>query len=120
MNSLSAQSSSEDKAPAIRAERVPWWRQLNLRLFSRRETQTNRFLGRLVTLLRMPPPDPAQMIGRVIRMERDIVLPIKAAAIAMLVFSFFFSTWIGMVLDALDIAVESTQYLSTMAASLCP
>ena len=44
-------------------------------------------------------------------MERDIILPLKAAGIAMLLYSFYFKPWIGRVLSALDIAVESTQYL---------
>jgi signal transduction histidine kinase len=37
-------------------------------------------------------------------------LPVKAAAILMLLSSFYFTPWIGGVLSALDIAVESTQY----------
>jgi hypothetical protein len=43
-------------------------------------------------------------------MERDIVLPVKAAGIVMLLYSFYFSPWIGITLGALEIAVESTQY----------
>jgi signal transduction histidine kinase len=43
-------------------------------------------------------------------MERDIVLPIKAAAIAMLLHSFYFTPWIGIVSSNLDVAVEATQY----------
>jgi len=43
------------------------------------------------------------------------VLPIKIAGIAMVLVSFFFSAWIGMVLNALDIAVEPR---STLLAHL--
>ncbi len=38
------------------------------------------------------------------------MLPIKAAAVAMLLHSFYFTPWIGIVSSNLDVAVESTQY----------
>jgi len=44
-------------------------------------------------------------------MERNVILPLKVAGIAMLVHSFYLSPWFGDVLGALDIAVETTQYL---------
>ena len=43
-------------------------------------------------------------------MERDVILPLKVAGIAMLLHSFYFTQWFGMVLGALEIAVEATQY----------
>ena len=67
-------------------------------------------LDRVISLFRLPSPDRPQLLRRVILMERDIVLPIKWAGIAMLIASFYYSPWIGLVLGALDIAVESTQY----------
>ena len=71
-----------------------------------------RFLARVVALLRIESPAEPELIRRIRIMERDIILPIKVAAIAMLVRSFFLSPspWIGSVLGALEIAVESTQY----------
>jgi len=53
------------------------------------------------------------VIQRIIVMERDLVLPLKTAGIAMLLYSFFFSSssWMNHVLGELEIAVESTQYI---------
>jgi len=69
-----------------------------------------RFPGHAVELLRIPAPDAPQLIDRITTMERDIILPLKAAGIAMLLHSFYFTPWFGKVLGALEIAVETTQY----------
>src|SRR6476661_6707092 len=69
-----------------------------------------RFFQRLVALVKIPPPASPQLERRIRIMERDIVLPIKAAAIAMLLHSFYFTPWIGIASSNLDVAVESTQY----------
>lgn len=69
-----------------------------------------RFFHRLIALVKIPPPDSPQLERRIRIMERDIVLPAKAAAIAMLMHSFYFTPWIGIVSSNLDVAVESTQY----------
>jgi|CZKM01.1.fsa_nt_gi signal transduction histidine kinase len=71
-----------------------------------------RFPGRAVELLRIPAPVAAQLTDRITTLERDIILPIKAAGIAMLLYSFYFKrTWIvSKELGALEIAVEATQY----------
>jgi signal transduction histidine kinase len=69
-----------------------------------------RFPGRAVVLLKIPAPDAPQLIDRITTMERDIVLPLKAAGIAMLLHSFYFTLWFGNVLGELEIAVETTQY----------
>ncbi len=72
-----------------------------------------RLPSRAVELLRIPAPDAAQLVDRITTLERDIILPIKAAAIAMLLYSFYFKRgWIvKQDLGALEIAVEATQYL---------
>ncbi|MEI8040544.1 MAG: HAMP domain-containing sensor histidine kinase [Verrucomicrobiota bacterium] len=69
-----------------------------------------RFPARAAELLKIPAPDAPQLIDRITIMERDIVLPLKAAAIAMLLHSFYFTPWFGKVLGTLEIAVETTQY----------
>src|ERR1035441_2461327 len=71
-----------------------------------------RFPGRAVELLRIPAPVAAHLTDRITTLERDIILPIKAAGIAMLLYSFYFKrTWIvSKELGALEIAVEATQY----------
>lgn len=109
MNTLSAQPAANEKPAVVVSDQPSWWRRLDQRLLGRITTVHGRRFDRLVSLLRLPAPDTAQMLRRVIRMERDIVLPIKIAGIAMLIASFFFTPWIGLVLDALSIAVESTR-----------
>jgi signal transduction histidine kinase len=86
--------------------RFPQWRSL----FEPRQggAGSNRLLDRIVGMLRTP--DATQLIYRIQHMERDIVLPVKAAGILMLLYSFYFSPWIGITLGALEIAIESTQY----------
>ena len=74
-----------------------------------RTDRFKRVAARVLGLLTIPPPDKAQLLNR-IRMERDIVLPVKAAGVAMLLYSFYFTPWIGKVLGDLDIAIESTRY----------
>src|ERR1039457_3515712 len=71
-----------------------------------------RFPSRAVELLRIPAPVAAQLTDRITTMERDIILPIKVAGIAMLLYSFYFKrSWIGTeVLGTLEITVEATRY----------
>lgn len=65
------------------------------------------FLHRLVALLTISAPDPADLIQRIEVMERDIILPIKAAGIAILLQSF---PWIGYASGALDVPIEAARY----------
>ncbi len=71
-----------------------------------------RFPSRAIELLKISAPDAAQLIDRITTMERDLVLPVKAAGIVMLVYSFHYKrAWIGQnLLGPLEIAVEATQY----------
>jgi signal transduction histidine kinase len=70
-----------------------------------------RFPSRAVDLLKIPAPDVAQLTDRITTMERDLVLPVKTAGIAMLVYSFNFKqTWIGTLLTPHEIAIDTTQY----------
>src|SRR6266436_9056176 len=69
-------------------------------------------LKEFIALLKVPAPDAPQRLERLRLMERDLMLPLKAVGILMLFHSFYFSfsPWIGIVADALALAVESTQY----------
>jgi signal transduction histidine kinase len=71
-----------------------------------------RLPGRAVELLKIPAPDAAKLVDRIATMERDLILPIKVAGIAMLLYSFYFKrSWIGeKEMGTLEIAVEATQY----------
>jgi len=71
-----------------------------------------RLPARAVDLLKIPTPDAVKLMDRIATMERDLILPIKAAAIAMLLYSFYFKrSWVGVKeLGTLEIAVDTTQY----------
>ena len=85
-----------------------------LRQYSLRELgqAVLRLPGRAVELLKLPTPDAVKLMDRITTMERDIILPIKVAGIAMLLYSFYFKrSWIGTeVLGTLEITVEATRY----------
>ena len=67
-----------------------------------------RLFQRLLTLLEIPAPEAPQWIRRVTIMERHIMLPIKAAGIAM-IYSFYFTSWTGFVHTVLDIEAEAVE-----------
>jgi signal transduction histidine kinase len=71
-----------------------------------------RLPSRAVELLRIPAPDALKLTDRITTMERDIILPIKVAGIAILLYSFYFrQSWIGQKeLGTLEITVTATQY----------
>ena len=68
--------------------------------------------GRAVDLLRLSPPDAVKLMDRIATMERDIILPIKVAGIAMLLYSFYSEQpWIGVKrLGTLEITIAATQF----------
>src|SRR5436190_8338098 len=68
-----------------------------------------RFFERLFHLLEIPAPEAPQWIRRITIMERHIMLPIKAAGIAM-IYSFYFTRWTGYAHTALEINVEAVEY----------
>src|SRR6266581_524507 len=68
------------------------------------------FLDRVIAALKIPAPDTPELVHRIQIMERRIILPVKAAGVAMLLYSFYFTPWIGQVSSALDVEVEATQY----------
>lgn len=70
-----------------------------------------RLPSRAVELLRIPTPDAVKLMDRIATMERDLILPIKVAGIAVLLYSFYFKgPWIGQKgLGTVEIAVEATK-----------
>jgi signal transduction histidine kinase len=74
-------------------------------------TAVIRLPSRAVELLRIPTPDAVKLMDRIATMERDLILPIKAAGIAVLLYSFYYkSSWIGQKgLGTIEIAVEATK-----------
>ena len=69
-----------------------------------------RALDRLIQFLALPAPEEGQLVRRITIMERNLILPVKVAAVGMLLYSFYAKRWFNNVLSALDISVLTTQY----------
>jgi signal transduction histidine kinase len=68
-----------------------------------------QWLKRLPVLFEIPAPDPARLLRRIEIMERDIMLPVKAVFIGMILYSFHSTHWISEVSNLLDVTVETVQ-----------
>jgi hypothetical protein len=64
---------------------------------------------RFVAAVHIPMPTAAQVLRRILIMERDIVLPVKAVGLAILLFSFYSSPWFTNVSDTLEIGLQTVQ-----------
>ena len=72
-------------------------------------TQT-AWLRRLPSLFEISAPDPARLLRRIQLMERNFILPVKAAFIGMIWFSFFKDQpWMNQISSTLDVTVEEVQ-----------
>jgi signal transduction histidine kinase len=63
--------------------------------------------NRLIDLLKIPPPITSQVLQRIVVMEQHIILPIKAAWIAILLRPSYFSAWVGEAAKVLDVSSRS-------------
>jgi len=73
----------------------------------------SQLLKRLPTLFEIPAPDPARARRRIEVMERNIMLPVKAVFIALILHSFnYHSKWMSSLSNNLDVTVETVQLLS--------
>ena|ERR1700722_8813257 len=70
-----------------------------------------QWLKRLPVLLEIPAPDPQRLLRRIKVMERNIMLPAKAAVIGMILYSFSYNPWFGLASSTLDVTVETVQYI---------
>jgi signal transduction histidine kinase len=75
-----------------------------------------QWLKRLPVLFEIPAPDTQRLLRRIEIMERDIMLPVKAVFIGMILYSFhstsFHSTeWTGLALSMSDLMVETVQFV---------
>jgi len=71
-----------------------------------------QWLKQLPGLFEIPAPDPSRLRRRIVAAERNIVLPVKALFIGMILYSFDFSQpWMGQVSSTLDVTVETVQYI---------
>ena len=71
-----------------------------------------QWLKSLARLFEIPAPDPGRLFHRIIMMERNIMLPIKAVFIGMILYSFDVTTpWINLASGTQDVVVETVQFL---------
>jgi len=84
------------------------WQRVKAFRFAGPVAAGGHLVQRLLTLLEIPAPEAPQWIRRVTIMERHIMLPIKAAGIAM-IYSFYFTSWTGAVHTVLDVEVEAVE-----------
>jgi signal transduction histidine kinase len=61
--------------------------------------------------MEIPAPDPPHLLRRIEITECDLMLPLKAVAIAIIFYSFVSTPWLNLTLSTLDIAVETVQYI---------
>ena len=70
-----------------------------------------QWLKRLFTLLEIPAPDAPRLLRRIEIMERNIMLPARAAAVGIIFYSFVSTPWFGVTLSTPDVTVETVQYI---------
>ena len=70
-----------------------------------------QWLTRLARLFEIPAPDPARLLHRIVMMERNIILPVKAVFIGMISYSFDVTAWINLTSGTLDVVVETVQFI---------
>ena len=70
-----------------------------------------QWLKRMLALMEIPAPDAPRLLRRLELMERDIMLPLKAFAIGMILYSFVSTPWFGLASSVLDVTVETVQSL---------
>jgi signal transduction histidine kinase len=80
-----------------------------------------QWLKRLLALLEIPAPDQPQLLRRIEIMERNIMLPLRAVVIGIILYSFDSTPWFGLASSTVDVAVETVQYLLWfyVVASVC-
>ncbi|HEX3857256.1 MAG TPA: HAMP domain-containing sensor histidine kinase [Verrucomicrobiae bacterium] len=70
-----------------------------------------QWLKRLPALFEIPAPDPPRLLRRIVTMERNIMLPVKAVFIAIIFYSFDVTAWVGLANSTLDVVVETVQLI---------
>ena len=68
-----------------------------------------QWLKRLPVLFEIPAPDPPRLLRRIEIMERDIMLPVKAVFIGMILYSFQSAEWTGLAGSMSDLMVETVK-----------
>lgn len=78
--------------------------------------KVNQWLKQLASSFELPAPEVAQRLRRILDVERNIVLPLKVAAVAMILFSLqHFSSqqtrWFGLPLGSFEITITTVNFL---------
>lgn len=76
------------------------------------------WLRRLLASLEAPALEAGDRLRRIEVVELHIILPLKVAAILMLVHSFRTSPWFGLAMSSLDVAVETVQTISVIYVAM--
>ena len=69
-----------------------------------------QWLKRLPVLFEIPAPDPQRLLRRIKFMERQVMLPVKAVFIGMILYSFRSTAWTGLAMSISDLMVETVQF----------
>src|SRR5690349_447399 len=82
--------------------------------------RVRKWLKQLLSSLELPAPEVAHRLARIKAIERNLVLPLKVCAIAMILFSLRQSPWFGLQLGLFEITVDAvnTIFAAYVAASL--
>ncbi len=104
---LSAPRVDPEEEPA---GRLGSWRELAHQPVENVWAELTWRLHRWIDLFKIQPPAAVEILRRIQIMERHIVLPIKAAGIAILVQSFYFTPWIRDQYSTLDVSVQIVGY----------
>lgn len=68
-----------------------------------------RWLKRVPRLLEAPRPDPAQHAQRILRLQRDVVLPAKFVVIVVLFYYLYRSTWVDKATNSYGVVLDTMQ-----------
>ena len=69
-----------------------------------------QWLKRLAALFEIPAPDPARLLRRIETMERNVMLPVKAVFVGIILYSFKSTPWFGQTY-AFDVFTETVQLI---------
>jgi len=99
------------RAPDSGGKRIVDWFEAVTRWLGRRIASWIYTIERLIELFRIRPPETAYVLERIQRMERDIVLPAKLAAIGIVIYQFYFTRWVVDRARTVDVPIEYAHYL---------
>src|ERR1044071_5026678 len=64
---------------------------------------------KLAALLEIPVPDPPQQTARILAMQRNIVLPVRAMVTGVVLYYLFYSRWLAEVATTQGVVLETLQ-----------